>query len=277
MAVPLVVTPLKGQREGRSKGEQHNCVLLVTPAADNALTTNRVVCMRGNRMTIMDHRPREIPLGTPPFQAVLLAGYATGRDDEEVAKAEAFLRASEPPEHDRWDRTEELTSSYEKGALTRLKEFRSNIDKAVRGLVGQRETERNRGPKVLRELLRLETSHTARTRNTPGAPSVHHVQGSVDSAGAWSVSVTVKVPESEDPWLLTPVAKFDVRSGGRPTILWSTLTAVESCRVEGENLLIEAGIRQAVFVGVTDPATHPVQGRLARMLVEVPKARGRAE
>ncbi|QKT10935.1 helix-turn-helix domain-containing protein [Rhodococcus sp. W8901] len=276
-SVPLIVTARRGARSGKSKGLQHDSVLLVTPAADTAITTNRVVCMRGNRMTIVEHRPREVPLGTPPFQAVLLAGYATGRDDEDVALAEAFLRASEPPEHDKWDRTEELTSSYEKGALARLKEFRTEIDKAVRNLVGQREVDRTQGPKVLRELLRLDTTSRSGNRNTLGAPSVRHVQGRVDDTGAWSVTVTVKTPESDDPWLLTPVAKFDVRSGGRPTVRWSELTAMEGCRVVGENLVIDAGVRQAVFVGVTDPSTHPVKGNLARMLVEVPKARGGAE
>ncbi|MDI9952872.1 helix-turn-helix transcriptional regulator [Rhodococcus sp. IEGM 1305] len=274
--VPLVVTPRKGKASGRSKGALHDCVLLVTPAADNATTANRVICIRGNRMTIAEHRPREIPLGTPPFQAVLLAGYATGREGTEVAEAEAFLRASEPPEHDKWDRTEELTSSYEKGALTRLKEFRSSIDKTVRGVVGQRDFERNRGPKVLRELLKLENPRVSRPPIVQGAPSVHHMQGSVDDTGAWSVTVTVKAPESEDPWLLTPIAKFDVRSGGRPTVRWTDLTAVEGCRVDGENLRIEARVRQAIFVGVTDPATHPVKGRFARILVEVPKVRGGA-
>ncbi|NKS50164.1 helix-turn-helix domain-containing protein [Rhodococcus hoagii] len=276
-SVPLVVTPSKGMGSGRSKGVQHDCVLLVTPAADTATVTNRVVCMRGNRMTIVEHRPREVPLGTPPFQAVLLAGYATGRDDEGVAAAEAFLRASEPPEHDKWDRTEELTSLYEKGALARLKEFRSEIDRAVRGLVGQLESERSRGPKVLRELLRLDTATQSGRGRTQGAPAVKHVQGSVDETGAWSVTVTIKTPDSDDPWLLTPVAKFDVRSGGRPTVRWSDLTATEGCRIVGENLAIDAGVRQAVFVGVTDPSTHPVRGHLARMLVEVPKARGGAE
>lgn len=276
-SVPLVVTPLKGQRSGRSKGRQHDCVLLVTPASDTATTTNRVICMRGNRMTVTEHRPREVPLGTPPFQAILLAGYATGRDGEDVAEAEAFLRASEPPEHDKWDRTEELTSSYEKGSLTRLKEFRSDIDKVVRSLVGQRTMERNRGPKVLRELLRLDSAPTSDDRSVQGAPAVQHVQGRVDDTGAWSVTVTVKAPESDTSWLLTPVAKFDVRSGGRPTVRWSDLTAMEGCRIDGENLLIDAGVRQAVFVGITDPSTHPVRGRFARILVEVPKARGGAE
>lgn len=113
--VPLVVSPLKDQGRPRDKGREHQAVLLLTPADDSDTRINQVICMRGNRMTITEQRPRDLPLGTPSFQAVLLAGYATGRAGEDVALAEAFLRASEPPEHDRWDRTEELTTTYQRG------------------------------------------------------------------------------------------------------------------------------------------------------------------
>ncbi|UVT26263.1 helix-turn-helix domain-containing protein [Rhodococcus pyridinivorans] len=274
--VPLVVTPRRGEGSRLGKGPLHKAVLLVTPAAETASNTNRVICMRGNRMTIVERRPREVPLGTPPFQAVLLAGVATGYEDEVTAAAEDFLRASEPPEHNKWDRTEELTSSYEKGALARLREFHSEIDKAVRKVVGRQIVERNRGPKVLRDLLRFEERTGVRSRGVSSAPSVRNVQGGVNKFGAWSVTVSVKLPESENPWVLTPVAKFDVRSGGRPTVQWSELTAIEGCRVDGTNLAIEAGVRQATFSAETDPASHPVRGSYARLIVEVPKARGGA-
>ncbi|MFC7792012.1 helix-turn-helix transcriptional regulator [Streptomyces cinereoruber] len=274
--VPLVVSPLKGRGRARDKGREHRAVLLLTSAADRDERHSRVVCMRGNRMTITEQRPRELPLGTAPFQAVLLAGFATGREGEDVALAEAFLRASEPPEHDRWDRTEELTSLYERGALTRLKEFRAEIDKAVRGLVGRRETARSDGPAALRELLKLDggTGGTGGGKRAQGFPVVRSVQARVEESGAWHVTVGLKLPDAEDPWVLTPVAKFDVRSGGRPAVGWAVLAASDDCRVENGNLVVDAGVRTAVFTGVTDPTTHPVRGRLARLVIDVQKARG---
>ncbi|MFE2246598.1 helix-turn-helix domain-containing protein [Streptomyces lavendulae] len=273
--VPLIVTPLKGKGRARDKGREHRAVLLLTPAADGDERHSRVVCMRGNRMTITDHRPRELPIGTTPFQAVLLAGYATDRDGEDVQLAEAFLRASEPPEHDRWDRTEELTSLYERGAVSRLKEFRSDVDKAVRGLVGRREAKSSGGPAALRELLRWDAPSGAQ-RRVQAFPVVREVRASVEESGAWSVVVDIRLPAAEDPWRLTPVAKFDVRSGGRPVVGWAALAADENCRVEEGDLVIDAGVRSAVFRATTDPATHPVRSAYARLVVEVQKARGGA-
>lgn len=272
--VPLTVPPLRGAGSGRDRGCEHRAVLLLTPAADTDERVNRVVCMRGNRMTVTEQRPRDLPLGSASFQAVLLAGHATARDGDDVVLAEQFLRASEPPEHDRWDRTEELTSSYERGALSRLKEFRTEIDKAVRGLVGRREVKRSGGPSVLRELLKLDAAGPVGSRPPQGVPTVRNIYAHVQADGAWQVRVDLKLPHSDDPWLLTPVAKFDVRSGGRPVVDWKVLTPSENCRVDEDSLYIEAGVRSAAFAGVTDPASHPVKGDLARLVVDIQKARG---
>ncbi|GAA2421984.1 helix-turn-helix transcriptional regulator [Streptomyces coeruleofuscus] len=274
--VPLIVTPLKGQGRQRDKGREHRAALLLTPADENDAQINRVVCMRGNRMTITEQRPRDLPLGIPPFQAVLLAGYATGRDGEDVALAEAFLRASEPPEHDRWDRTEELTTAYQRGALARLKEFRSSIDKTIRLLLGKREIARSEGPAVLRELLKLDTSTGPAGRRAQSFPTVRNIEARIDDRGAWHVTVHLRLPDAPDPWVLAPVAKFDVRSGGRPSVDWELLVGSESCRAENGTVIVEPGVRTAVFSGVTDPTTHPVRGRYARLAVDVPKARGGA-
>ncbi|MDN3238679.1 helix-turn-helix transcriptional regulator [Glycomyces tritici] len=272
--VPLTVTPRKGTGRGRDKGCEHQAVLLLTAAANDSEHPNRVVLMRGSRMRITEHRPRELPLGAMPFQGVLLAGYATERDEVDVKLAEEFLRASEPPEHDRWDRTEELTSLYERGALTRLREFRGEIDKAVRALVARRESVRKNGPESLRDLLKFEGSEGTAARRPQGFPTVHGINAGVLDSGAWKVTVTVKVPESQDPWQITPIAKFDVRSGGRPTVDWAMLSATENCQIVSGDLLIPPGTRSASFTGVTNPDTHPVRSRFARLVVDLVKTRG---
>ncbi|WP_093841321.1 helix-turn-helix transcriptional regulator [Streptomyces aidingensis] len=272
--VPLRIPVLRGRK---GPDVEHRAVLLITSAEDNDPSRpNHLVCMRGNRMSVSERRVPDLPLGTDPFQAVLLAGHATGEDSEDARLAELFLRASEPPEHDDWTRTDELTSRYARGARQRILDFRRDMYAAVRDLVGRREQRTDGGPGVLRELLRLDAGGGPATtgRRAAGHPTVHHMDGKLDDGGAWRVRVEVKLPRREDAWLMTPVAKFDVRSGKRPTVGWAELIAGENCRVEQGMLRFEPGARTASFSGTTDVASHPVPAAVSRLVVELQKAGG---
>ncbi|EKX65938.1 helix-turn-helix domain-containing protein [Streptomyces ipomoeae] len=270
--VSLWVPPRKDVRGRPGVGVEHKTVLLVTAAEDEALEPNRLVCMRGNRMTVMTRRVVDLPLSTDAFQAVLLAGRATGRKGEDVELAEMFLRASEPPEHNDWTKTEDLVTTYARGARARIDEFRKAMTAAVRGLVGRRETRPEGGPAVLRELLRID-AYSTEVRRPERHPVVRHVEGEVDTRGAWNVRVEVKLPRREDPWLLVPVAKFDVRSGGKPSVEWAKLNPGENCRVEDGILHFEPGVATASFSGVTDVASHPVTARHARLIIDLQKGK----
>jgi transcriptional regulator with XRE-family HTH domain len=270
--VTLDVPPLRSAAKN-SKSVTHRAVLLVTPAADDDEDHSRIVCMRGTRMTVMSRRPRNLGLGTDPFQAVLLAGFATGDDDEAVRAAEAFLRAAEPPEHDRWGTTEELTTSYP-NAPRRLREFNAAMDTALRGIVGRRTVQKgSTGPEVLRNLLRLDLPAPGGGRRTEGHPVVERADGRVDASGAWILDVTLRVPQREDPWEVVPVAKFDVRSGGRPTLQWAELSAGENCQVVDGRIVVAPEARSAKFSGLTAVSSHPVAGAMAGVIVDVQQAR----
>ncbi|MEU2976130.1 helix-turn-helix transcriptional regulator [Streptomyces hirsutus] len=268
--VALRIPPGKGGP--RKESTEHEAVLLVTAADEDDREPNRLVCMRGNRMTVMTRRVTDLPLGTDAFQAVLLAGRATGSDSPEALAAEQFLRTSEPPEHNDWTKTEDLVTTYARGARKRIEDFRRDMLVAVRTLVGRREQVRTGGPAVLRELLRID-AHTTGARRPDRYPVVRHVEGSVDARGAWNVRVEVKLPKRTDPWSMTPTARFDVRSGSRPTISWAKLIAGENCRVGDGVLHFEAGATSASFEGVTDVSSHPVTGRMARVVVDLQKGR----
>lgn len=272
--VPLTVVPRRIDSRRKPASVEHEAVLLITPAGETDQPLNQVVLMRGNRMTVRDYRPRELPIGAMAFQAVLLAGYATGRNNEEVELAEQFLRASEPPEHNRWGKTEELTATYVRGAQSRLADFHRAIDEAVRRLVGKRERARRGGPALLRELLKLDSPAAGPHRNQP-IPTVRAVNAVIGDDGAWNVTVSLKLPHTEDPWSLTPVAKFDVRSGSRPDVPWRLISA-EHCSIEADNLVIEPGVRAASFTAITDPAKHPVPSHMSRLVVDVQRTRGGA-
>ncbi|MER5381437.1 helix-turn-helix transcriptional regulator [Streptomyces sp. NPDC002688] len=271
--VSLWVPPRKDGEGRQGSSVEHNAVLLVTAAENEDPEPNRLVCMRGNRMTVMTRRVAELPLGTDAFQAVLLAGKATGGRGDDVDLAEMFLRASEPPEHNDWTKTEDLVTTYARGARARIDEFRKSMTAAVRGLVGRRDAKPEGGPAVLRELLRID-AYSTDVRRPERHPVVRHIEGEVDARGAWNVRVEVKLPRREDPWLLLPVAKFDVRSGGKPSVEWAKLIAGENCRVDSGVLHFEPGVATASFSGVTDAASHPVTAQHARLIVDLQKEKG---
>ncbi|MFD8631127.1 helix-turn-helix transcriptional regulator [Streptomyces sp. NPDC059533] len=270
--VRLDVPPLRSEGRGAAP-VAHRAVLLVTPAADSDEEHSRIVCMRGTRMTVTSRRPRSLGMGVDPFQAVLLAGFATGHDGEAEHAAEAFLRAAEPPEHDRWGVTEEVSALYP-NAPRRLTEFNAGMDAALRGLIGRRTgREVSAGPEVLRSLLRLDPPTTAAGRRAHGYPVVDRVTGRVDPEGAWSLDVTVTVPQREDPWHLVPVVRFDVRSGGRPALEWAELTGKENCAIVDGTVVTAPDVRTVRFGGVTAVSSHPVAAAMAGVIVNIEQAR----
>ncbi|MDT0308366.1 helix-turn-helix transcriptional regulator [Streptomyces sp. DSM 44917] len=268
--VRLAVPP---PRDEKAPNREHSAVLLVTPADDSDARPNTLVCMRGNRMAIRTRRVPDLPLGTNPFQAVLLAGYATRSETEDARLAEEFLRSAEPPEHDDWTRTEELITAYAPGARQRILDFRRDMYAAVRALVSRPKERTGEGPEALRQLLRLDAGTGAAGRRPEGHPTIRDVVGELDASGAWRVRVEVKLPRRDDPWLMTPVAKFDVRSGGRPTLRWAELIAGQNCHVDGGRLRFEPGARSASFSGVTDVDSHPVAARMARLVIDLQRTR----
>ncbi|MFG3345586.1 helix-turn-helix transcriptional regulator [Streptomyces sp. NPDC048018] len=270
--VRLDVPPLRSEGR-RAPSRAHHAVLLVTPAADTDEDHSRIVCMRGTRMTVTARRPRGLGMAVDPFQAVLLAGFATGDDSDDVHAAEAFLRAAEPPEHDRWGNTEELSALYP-NAPRRLTEFNAGMDAALRGIVGRRAPrEDSAGPEVLRRLLRLDLPPAGTGRRSTGYPVVDRVSGRVEADGAWVLDVTLNVPQRDDPWHLVPVVKFDVRSGGRPALGWAELTAKENCTIVDGRLVVAPDVRTVRFGGVTDVTSHPVAAAMAGLVVDIQQAR----
>lgn len=275
--VAMVRVPLKVPELGGKRGTlDHQAVLLVTAAEDGDGKPNQLVSMRGSRMTVKSARVPDLALGTNPFQAVLLAGHAAGASADNADQAEAFLRASEPPEHNKWGQTEELWASYSPTAYRRISAFTKVANAAVRELVGRRKEQNQDGPKALRDLLRLDGGPASGAR-TNSFPTIRDLDAVVDSFGAWQVKVEVKLPARQDPWVMSPTARFDVRSGGRPSIGWSEIVALENCQFVDGALHFKVGARTASFSGTTDVSTHPVRAALAGLIVDLQKARGASE
>ncbi|MEU5161032.1 helix-turn-helix transcriptional regulator [Streptomyces sp. NPDC020875] len=270
--VPLKVPVPGGGRET----VEHRAALLVTAAEDGHEPPNRLVTMRGGLMVVRAARVPELGLGADAFQAVLLAGHAAGTDAGAAEEAEAFLRASEPPEHNKWGRTEELLSVYSRTAHRRISTFTTAAYAAVRDLTGRRPDRTAAGPGRLRDLLVLDDPGP-RPARAGGFPAIRDLDAEIDASGAWRIRAEVKLPRRRDPWVMGLVAKFDVRSGPRPTVGWSEIVAVENCRFVDGALHFDAGATAAVFTGITDTSTHPVRADLAGLIVELQKGKGTAE
>lgn len=254
-------------------GGEHKAVLLVTDAEDADGKFNTVVKMRGNRMTVQTSSVYGLPVGTNPFQAVLLVGKAAGADAPFADEAETFLRTSEPPEHNKWGQTEELRTMYSPSAVNRIAKLTTETNKAVRDLMAVPRKKGSGGSEKLRKRLSLGAKKVARPPVKSALPTLDDLQATVVGE-VWSVVCEVRIPAGGDSWRLTPVAKLDVRSGARPVVRWAELVGVKNCEVVGDVLHFTQGARSAVFRGTTDASTHTVRAAYTGLIVELKSGKG---
>ncbi|MGW0824192.1 helix-turn-helix domain-containing protein [Streptomyces sp. NPDC002845] len=276
--VALITVPLKvPERDGLTgTAGEHRAVLLVTEATDADGKINQVTAMRGNRMTVKTSWVPGLPVGTNPFQAVLLAGRAAGDDAPFAAQAEEFLRSSEPPEHNKWGQTEELRMRYSPSAHRRIAALTTETNRAVHELVAIPKEKKPSGTSKVSKRLKISGKPTSKVRGTVAPPKLDDLDAMIDPSGAWQITAEVKVSPGGEPWRMSPVAKLEVRSGPRPVVKWAELVAVSNCELTDGVLHFAPGIRRAVFRGVTDVSTHPVRAALTGLVVELQESKGGA-
>ncbi len=276
--VALVTVPLKvPERDGLTgTAGEHRAVLLVTEATDADGRINQVTAMRGNRMTVKTRGVPNLPMGTNPFQGVLLTGRAAGDDAPFAAEAEEFLRSSEPPEHNKWGRTEELRMRYSPSAHRRIAALTTETNRAVHELVAIPKEKKPSGTSKVSKRLKISGKPAGKPRGTVVPPKLDDLEAVIDPSGAWHITAEVKVSPGEEPWRMSPVAKLEVRSGPRPVVKWAELVAVSNCELSDGVLHFSPGTRRAVFRGVTDVSTHPVRAALTGLVVELQESKGGA-
>ncbi|WP_190138495.1 helix-turn-helix transcriptional regulator [Streptomyces longispororuber] len=270
--VAMTTVPLRVPgREGFGSGGEHRAVLLVTDGDDLDGEPYALTMMRGNRMTVRVGPVPNLPIGTNPFQAVLLAGRAAGDAAPFADEAEAFLRASEPPEHDKWGQTDELRTCYSPSAYRRIAALTREANKAVRDLVAVPQEKRRAGTERLRKRLAVGGRRTGRPAASGGTgiPTLDELNAHIGTDGAWCVTAEVRIPQGGDSRPLVPVAKLDVRSGPKPVLAWAELVALHNCELIDGALHFTSGARRATFSGVTDVSTHPVRTTLSGLVVEL--------
>ncbi|MET7293572.1 helix-turn-helix transcriptional regulator [Streptomyces griseoloalbus] len=266
--VPLRL-PLSGGRPGTLG--THQGVLLVTDAEEGDDAHNQVHSLRGNRMTIKRSGVPRLPLGVNPFQAVLLLGHAAGESASFAVEAEEFLRAAEPPEHDRWGQTEELTLRWSHTAHHRISRLTTEVNAAVKELVVRPKSVGSQESAKLRKKLTVPRKGAAAPKRAsgPGLPELDDLHAEIGAGGEWRITAEVKLPRADELPAMSPVVLLDVRSGSRPRLDWAELVAVEGCEVEDGVLRFTPRARRAVFRGSTDVGSHPVRTQLTRLVLEL--------
>lgn len=257
--------------DGPHTAQQHEAILLVTEAAEDedgiekaSHDVNRVGWMRGSHMIVKDEPVVGLPMGSRSFHAVVLAGLAAGDDPADRA-ADRFLRAAEPPEHDRWTVTPDLSRSYARGSRAALTAFNAEVRKAIKEIVGRPVRDLSDGPDALKELLRISPPAFDTTKR----PKVKSANGRPDAEGRWCVDVSVSLPAREKPWRFSPVLRFGTESGAAIPVVWEELVPVDRCTVDDDVITGDAGARTVRFTGTTKSDTHPVGASRATALVDV--------
>lgn len=242
----------------------HEAILLVAQAEDTDDAANHVAFMRGSRMVIHEPHVTGLPVGARSFHAIVLAGEASG-DAAADRAAERFLRAAEPPAHNRWTSTSELTNSYVRGGPSAIRRFEDEVRRRIRELVKQRTIERSDGPDALKELLRLLPPKP----ESSSRPKIKALRGALTEDGAWSVEATITLPSARRGWSLLPVIGFGTETGSPIRVRWRDLAVTTGGTLQDGRIVTEAGTRTVKFTGTSDPASHPVSAHRATAFVDV--------
>ena len=124
---------------------------------------NSVALIRGAQMVVEYHKS-SIPTLLPPFLGVMKAGDFHGRKDSDKA-AEYFLRDSEPPAHDRWEKqAEKIKLNYKRGGQKAIEDFLIAIGTKAKLALGTNAVSSGRVPVKLAEMLRGGKGGKTKTR-----------------------------------------------------------------------------------------------------------------
>lgn len=259
----------------------HDAVLLVRYAeggagdnSDKEKRLNYLAVSRGVGMVVQYFDLRGICMGAIPFHATLLCGEATARPGQEPSPdshmAERFLRTAEPPNHDRWTSTADLTSEYHRPGKKAIDDMIAAAKAKIRDLVRPSTKDLSDGPNSLKELLQISDDNDP----TPDRPHIHRPSGTVHDDGSWSVSARIRLRPTDEKWRALPVILFEQETGRGQAVRWKSLTAVKNCAVTDDHgLVIEENVREAMFEGVSDQDSHPIDARESSITIDLRKCK----
>jgi transcriptional regulator with XRE-family HTH domain len=222
---------------------------------------NTVALVRGPLMVTQFLRKEGILVGARPFYAALLAGEAAGAVTEN-RYVEQFLRASEPPAHDKWTYTDDLREIYERGARTRLEEFLNReLPGALRKVLRIPARDDADGPEELKKLLHLGGGGPGPDPREALALLNNVVP--IFNEGRWTVRADVMVKARNTELRITPQLAINAESGRPLPLAWENLELLRApgVRQDGESFVTDGSVSRFTFQGVSKAAGLPVDPR----------------
>jgi len=281
VCVPVKLNIPKRRADPKHPAGEHEATLLVRYAGEEPQSSDsrlyELAMFRGVGMVVKYLSLRHVRIGALPFHAALLCGNAAVRPGEEPTsdcrEADRFFRTSEPPSHNNWTNTPDLSAEYHRPTKKAIDDFIAEVKKAVGEIVRPSTEELDDGPNAIKELLTIGDEDPP-----PERPRIYRPEAELLSDSSWRITSRVHVRPKPYRWRMKPVLLFDVESGSRPTVRWRKLEPVKNCEIDAEGFLVmDAETRQATFVAESDPASHPVDAHEACVVLDLHKCSQLAE
>jgi hypothetical protein len=270
--IPFSPPPRKPEYKPAGKFEGELCLRVrrASEAETSHDQIDTIALVRGAHMVVKYYSP-SVPLEARGFFGVLKAGRANGDSPSDEA-VEMFLRAAEPPEHNRWeDSTNNLRSRYQKGSRARLTELWGELSARVRSICKSDVPHEGEGPDKLKRLFPLGGESTPKV---PGYRvnfnGMDRVDGSVVISAVVKRKLNGQLPK---PWAIQGHFVLKGESGKGESLELVEVTPIDR---NGLNVVVlpkeftiavEKEIDQVVVtVSAKDPATSSFIA--ARSIVE---------
>ncbi len=262
---------LDGQQEVRPipasvTADTHLVVRIATRTKDlpDSDLLDHIALIRGRHMVVRYLPQRNLLVGGRAFHGLLLAGTAA-QHASYAESVEEFLRAAEPPSHDRWEYAPELAGIYKQGTGARLKEFFSRLTNELKKIIRPLRGNDAEGPLELRRMLQASKSGSPGSRPKP---AFHRLTATLE-AGKWRVSGEISASEDLLPLRATPKLALDVESGKSVPLGWQELSAGGVDVNAAGGILLRAPGRRVGFTGLSKSEASGIPVSASRLRVEL--------
>jgi len=251
---------------------------------DTGELVNHVAQFRAPGMVVQYRERRRLAIGARPFHAILLCGSANPQPNDDDKAFDLFLRAAEPPGHDRWGVTVGLKEQYRAGYKKALDEMGARVDDALRDLVVASVAQGGRGPDRLSQRFPLEAPNKqTRTIRGKSAFTFHEIEahhdgrrwvftgilGPRDSGhDGWTAELTARLISEEGETIIrVPLAELTEAGGAdweteAGKILVRAEPQLNQIRIEGVSALSSNTITSegALELEITGRVSRPRKG-----------------